>query len=467
MSFSSHSVVSLSFVTFGSLVLAVGCGATSEEEGLPPLEGELGVVEEAIAFADGIGPIGGHEVFVYEGCNSSNNCVSSCSGSLLRNDVVLTAAHCVTESSTGTRVRAVSSSGAPTGPWITATAQHAGHCSSHPDMCPPERSSSSVIDTAVLTLATPIAIDGNVSTGFRSLFLGDPQEDEAIRCSGQGRSQCSGGGVGTFRWGNFDVVTITENRTHWQPASNSDAWMLPGDSGAGCWLREQNTQQPQMFTHFTTQDGCYVNNMRGEVLEVFRPWVRSRLAAHASDFWTSFDSTTDHGLLDYVGSVPTDWEVSNGALRYLENTQGDDATMAGPHALVKNQVMANGCIKTKVWSSDDDKAGIIFGYMNEDNYYRFAAWEPDRVRIDKVSQGTRQNLASVAVAVDWSVGVELKACYAKNGRIFGHIDGTQVADATDTEFPDGRVGLYNRNLQNAAYVYLEVKHDDNVYKEQW
>jgi hypothetical protein len=443
-------------VAFGAVS---GCGV----EDLGTDEGAVGSSRQALAGAVDGAP-GGHEVRV-ETPKSGGTLL--CSGSLVRNNVVTTARHCISGATGTIRVRRFNAAGAQTGSFVDVAAVHrASTCDEVPGLCPADRAGDTV-DFALLQLAAPMELDGATENGFRATTLLDPAEDTVIRCSGQGRNTCTGsGGVGTNRFGDFVFTNVTSpNRMHWQPVSGELPWMLPGDSGSGCWLADAPGTKPQLTTTFVTTDGCG-SSMRGEVLKIYRPWLRAKLGELATSRTLFFDAASEEDQLNFVNSTAADWTVSGSALVLAGNlaTEQPPGVFAGPTALARGQVMAEGCLSTRITSPDDDSGGLVFAYADTSNYYRFRLFEPNRVLLEKIRDGQLTTLDSANVAFDWSSGVDLIVCI-QHDRFFGAVNNIGRVESTDRDFSEGRVGVYNRNLANAHYGHFSVSHGSNIAPE--
>ena len=398
-----------------------------------------------------------------------------CSGTLLRNNIVLTAGHCV-HTGDPSEIYPIE---AGTGKVLTSNGiavqdkTEPGTCADWPGMCSPERDPTSNIDVAMVRMSSPMTVDGDSMNFVRGLFTRSTDDlfDDIMFCQGRGDTECDGGdATKTNRWSRFVVTGVTENRMSFKGYDRTTV-LTNGDSGGGCYTAITNAIAPQnqisaVFTNYTCPD-----KSRSEPLEVIRPWVRAILASWTPNKNYTFSSASqlaDFQLVDASPSTggPSDWKISGGALRQNKDIKGGSGTpaQAGTHALLKGNAMTNGCVETKVTSSDDDKAGLVFRYFDEKYYYRFYAYEPNNVVISKVVDGVESTVASGQKSFDWSNGVKLKICMT-NDELRGSVNGSEVVSTNDTTFGDGRVGLYDRLLIDANFDYLTTTNDANFYPE--
>ncbi len=447
----------ISWLMLATATSACSAGPAAEED---PIDTR----SDAIVNAEGVGNLASHAVALSNGC----------SGTLLRNDVVVTAAHCV-QSNNPRRVYPIDGLGKVQTTAGVSVAEWAepGDCEDIPGLCPADRNQTGKVDVAMLRLSSPIAVDGDSANLVRGLFTGSSDDlfDTIMFCQGRGGTVCGDGKASnTNRWSRFVVTNVSSSRMHFE-GYNRTTVVSNGDSGGGCYAAIASTQAPNnqisaVITNFTCPD-----KSRSEPLEVIRPWVRGMLGKWATSKNYTFSSTSQLSEFQIVDASPSsggpsDWKITGGALRQNKDIKGtgNAPSASGTHALVNGVVMANGCVTTKVTSSDDDKAGIVFRYYDEDYYYRFYAAEPNIVRLSRVIDGVESTIQSGQKSINWSNGVTLKVCMTDDF-IRGQVNGTTVISTHDSTFGDGRVGLYDRLLVDANFDYLTITHDGTVYPE--
>ncbi len=454
----------------GSLLvsLTLACSEAAEPLPSPAKEDPTGTRSQDLVNADGVGNLAAHAVALNSG---------GCSGTLLRNNVVLTAAHCVQPSNPPT-VFPISQAGAVqfnAGVQASQVAE-VRLCQDVPGLCPSSRNQSAQVDVALLLLSAPIPIGGDMEA-FRGLYTGSGDDliGTILFCQGRGGTVCGNNQTSnTNRWARFRVKGQSVNRMRFEGISGPGTVVSDGDSGGGCYTPISITEAPgnqisAVITNYTCPSGSTPGKSRSEPIEIIRPWVRATLGQWAADQIWNFSSASelnDFEVFDAVPSSggPSDWSITAHVLRQTKNIKGTGSAPAasGSNIIARGQVMANGCVRTKVTSSDDDKAGIIFRYYNEDYYYRFYLYEPSNVRLTKVVDGVESTLARANYNFDWSNGVEMKIC-GKDGSLRAYVDNNRVLTKQDLTFGDGRVGLYNRLLTDAKYHYFVVIHDGTVY----
>src|SRR5688572_17932597 len=128
----------LSRVLLSFIGVISGCGGDGvATDDLPPVSST-----QAITGADGVGAPGGHEVVVVTPVSGGS---MSCSGSLVRNNIVATARHCTSGAIGTIRVRKFDAAGAQTGSSVDVAAVHiASRCNEVPGLCPESRDSDIV-----------------------------------------------------------------------------------------------------------------------------------------------------------------------------------------------------------------------------------------------------------------------------------------------------------------------------------
>src|SRR5690606_23106575 len=96
---------------------------------------------------------------------------------------------------------------------------------------------------------------------------------------------------------------------------------------------------------------------------------RDRFAAGDTASWTVVDSGTVSG--------PSNWAVASGELRQTSNIHSmpvDPAAIEkpGPHAIAGEATWDDIVFTARVRADDNDAVGLLFRYVDEDNFYRFS-----------------------------------------------------------------------------------------------
>lgn len=103
---------------------------------------------------------------------------------------------------------------------------------------------------------------------------------------------------------------------------------------------------------------------------------------------------TDWEIIDFeevdAGKGPSDWVEADGVLHQNADTEGAGGVLAGKiegapdgdprvgtHAIAGDKEWRNYTFSVDVFYRDDDFAGLLFRYQDEENYYRFQLEEDD------------------------------------------------------------------------------------------
>ena len=114
--------------------------------------------------------------------------------------------------------------------------------------------------------------------------------------------------------------------------------------------------------------------------------------------WPGAWTVVDEGTID----APSHWYVQNGILNQNSNIYGGDATALpapGTYALTGQGTWTNYTVAVNMKSTDDDGIGLMFGYKDRNNYYRFSMDRQQSYRrLVKVVNGVFTKLAEDSVA---------------------------------------------------------------------
>lgn len=118
-----------------------------------------------------------------------------------------------------------------------------------------------------------------------------------------------------------------------------------------------------------------------------------------------------------------------------------------PYALLRGQVYKDATISVRfkaISGSIDQAAGIIFRFVDADNYYvlRANALE-NNVILFKYVKGTRTGISSASVTVSSGTWHELRAI-VKGETIQGFLDGMPVIEFKDSTYKEGMVGMWTK-----------------------
>jgi YVTN family beta-propeller protein len=142
---------------------------------------------------------------------------------------------------------------------------------------------------------------------------------------------------------------------------------------------------------------------------------------------------------------PAQWQLIEGRLVQksdIQDSSPDPLRKRGAVALVRNSNLNSFRLVTGLLSTKGDAIGVVFGYQDQDNYYRFSTGaNPDYRRLLRSKNG------SLKVLWEDSVGREAGRDYAFtldviDGSVTGWLDGEQLFNIVVSEEITGSVGLY-------------------------
>jgi len=117
-------------------------------------------------------------------------------------------------------------------------------------------------------------------------------------------------------------------------------------------------------------------------------------------------------------------------------------------------------VTLKIKSTDDDSIGVMFRYVDNNNYYRFS-WNTQEKfrRLEKFEKGARTVLAWDAVPYVSGQTYQLEIL-AQGTLLEVRIDGTPIFSATDSTFNKGTIALYS--WYNQGSVFDDVLVEDLI-----
>jgi murein DD-endopeptidase MepM/ murein hydrolase activator NlpD len=154
--------------------------------------------------------------------------------------------------------------------------------------------------------------------------------------------------------------------------------------------------------------------------------------------WTVVDEgTTDK---------PSHWQISSGVLYQTSNIYGGDGTglaMRGTFALAGQSSWSNYTVSVRMQSTDNDAIGLMFGYRDANNYYRFSMDQQRSYRrLIKMVNGTPVLLAADAVAYQQGRWYDVQARMS-GGIVEIWLDGQLLFRVNDATFTAGKIALYS------------------------
>jgi hypothetical protein len=167
--------------------------------------------------------------------------------------------------------------------------------------------------------------------------------------------------------------------------------------------------------------------------------------------WT----VVDQGTID----APSNWQIVSGELRQSSNiysSSGDPGALSTPGTYIwtGDAAWSNYTVSVRLKSTDDDALGIMFGYQNTSNYYRFSMDQSRNYRrLVKVVNGSWTQLAQDTQAYTQGVWYHVQVGMVA-GVITVYIDGQQILQVNDSSFTGGRIALFS--WANAGSYFDDV-----------
>lgn len=436
-----------------SLLAAAGC-----VEDIPDAEDTEPVATAVDALADPLDPDTIIDGLIHDSDRDVRiryGLLRICTGTLLRNDVVLTARHCLTQDTSieGTLVPPHTLTVTQDGPGATL-----GESRTVAEIIAMD------IDVAMLRLSAPLTIDGRTYGQSTQLLMTDQSEvvGDVVLCQGYGNNTCSSG-AGTLRAGLVEIVreSVT-GKLVYEPWLGFDWIQAQGDSGSSCrWGPVDGNLSKALGV--ATGGGC------GSVTEVapeqFRDWVVDRLNVWAGGtFFDPFSSPwpwladVDVPAVMYGGTPQ--WQVSGGALREPSDAYTLGPNFEGTRYVNAHQVASDAIVSATITSTDDDGAGIIGRYRDSTHYYRFSLDEERHfARIVRRDGDDWTVIAEdVDYDIDWSDAPRVGLMMI-GPLIAGLVDGQIVTLGFDDihGYTAGRSGLYDWRLAGATFDDFEIE----------
>lgn len=205
-----------------------------------------------------------------------------------------------------------------------------------------------------------------------------------------------------------------------------------------------------------------------------RLWNGDFIATHQigdsvpSELWApAFQDLSQLIFITPAGTGAPDWQATAGVLRQDALFLTPDASVPGLHierkstgALAIGPPLVDGGdvrIAVHLELAAGGAAGVVFRFVDAQNYYRYAI---DRQRgrriLSKVAGGVFSVLASSSLAsglAAYDLAIE-----AVGSRIVVRVNGLLVASVADPSHTSGRVGFYTQRKPNARFGPVRVQH---------
>ncbi|MCI0687295.1 MAG: hypothetical protein L0Y54_08675 [Sporichthyaceae bacterium] len=177
--------------------------------------------------------------------------------------------------------------------------------------------------------------------------------------------------------------------------------------------------------------------------------------------WTVVDQSNAGG--------PAAWAILDRELVQQSNAHTvpfDFVTALGTHAVTGDSAWRDVLLSVRLRSMDNDAIGVLFRYVDDNNYYRFAMdSERSYRRLVKRVGGVTSVLWEDTVAYQVGRSYDL-VISAIGGRLRGWLDGVPVFSVADGDLAQGRVGVYCWAVQGARFERVAV-HPATVGYRDW
>jgi hypothetical protein len=153
-------------------------------------------------------------------------------------------------------------------------------------------------------------------------------------------------------------------------------------------------------------------------------------------------NTVDEGNL----SGPSNWELFNGCLRQTSSIHSSEPETniekKGTYKFSGNPLWKNVIFTARIKSLDDGALGVMFRYLDQNNYYRFSMDnELGYRRLIKNVNGNFEKLWEDNLSYEKDRTYEL-TIIAIDNLLRGFIDGIPVFLVEDSDLKQGQIGLY-------------------------
>ncbi len=169
--------------------------------------------------------------------------------------------------------------------------------------------------------------------------------------------------------------------------------------------------------------------------------------------WTILDTGTISG--------PSIWQQKSGSLLQTSNIYDSsalaDASKEGTLAVAGESTWDNYRLQVRLRSDDDDAAGIVVRYVDEDNYYRLSVDQQRNYRrLVKKENGVYTTLWEQAGG--YTVGEPFTLTLDVAGtRLSGYFGGSRLFSVSDSAHAAGKIGLYSWGNNGLRFEKVEVR----------
>jgi hypothetical protein len=174
--------------------------------------------------------------------------------------------------------------------------------------------------------------------------------------------------------------------------------------------------------------------------------------------WVGRWTIHDEGTVN----APSVWRMAGGAMLQTADIYGGfqvsaDPDKPGTQVVTGSLTWADYRLTARIRSDDDDAIGLLFRYVDDDNYYRLSLdAQRDYRRLVKVEDGVVTSLWEQAegylVGEPFTLTVD-----AIGSRLVGYLGDVRLFEVQDATHPTGQVGLYCWENNGARFERVEVR----------
>jgi len=403
-----------------------------------------------------------------------------CTATLLRNNVVITAQHCIAVGGL--------EGNPPEQPNNIAVLQDDVGPAGFKDIAfgLEIAEAPNAADVALVLLDRNLEVDGR-DRGESTEIWTRPNADLAGQfpfCQGYGYDAC-GGNSGFLKAGLTKVEGLPNppftDLISYSPFKYGqgidDAWLQStSDSGSSCRLPTFAAQNRQRITGvLTSGDACdgdatvYTEfDMGWRAYETpastFRSWAQDQI-----NEWTgeTFDDTYDSGYLHAIVGPPgldtTPWETmwftyNLGGdfvlFQFYDDYEKNDATQEGTKWIYDAEVVENADISVAVFGHDANVTGLIARARDDEHYYRFSVDDGDGIAKIVMRDGNSFVTLAEETNVAYDPSTETTLRFEVDGNHLEGFVGTEsVVEVNDPDYTylAGRTGIYTYRMSSARF----------------
>jgi hypothetical protein len=161
-------------------------------------------------------------------------------------------------------------------------------------------------------------------------------------------------------------------------------------------------------------------------------------------------------------SAPSSWKSGGGWMRQLSDIRSPDISPTerakpGSHVVAGSAEWSDYRLTVHLRSDDPDAVGVMFRYVDDDNYYRYSLdARLNYRRLVKKTSGVLtvlwETAAGYPVGEEWTLTVD-----AAGPHLIGYVNGERTFDLRDDDHRGGKVGLYCWANAGVRFRRVEVR----------